>query len=200
MHPVFKAGKPKTDSLKCAYLYADGHVMCVFERNIKDLHTRLSYVQIAESIGVKLTGGSNGSRVVRVVFHSPAALVAAAALPSPVEARASIPTVDQGSDGTRDKGITWGGVTVESGIGAFHVPQSNVIGGDVTVQTGAEFDSTWADCVALEFLGTRDQPITKRYFRGANDSLTETSPMVVAPVVTATPESTASAETATPAN
>ena len=191
MHPVFKAGKPKTDALKCAYLYADGHVVCVFERTIKDLHTRLCYVQIAESIGVKLTGGSNGSRVARVVFHQPAALVAAAALPSPVSIRAAVPSLAGGSETSNRDGIAWGGLVVESGIGWYHDVESAIVGGNVTVQAGADCENTWADCVALEYLGTRDQPITKRYYRGANDSLTETSPMIAA-VATAT-ESTATA-------
>jgi prepilin-type processing-associated H-X9-DG protein len=192
MHPVFKAGKPKTDTLKCAYLYADGHVVAVFERAIKDLHTRLSYVQIAESIGVKLAGGNNGSRVARVCFHQPAALVAAAALPSPVSIRAAVPTLAGGSEISKRDGIAWGGLVVESGIGWYTDVESSIVSGNVTVQAGTEFEDTWADCVKLEFLGTRDQPITKRYFRGPNDSLTETSPMVAAAPATAT-ETTATA-------
>ena len=91
IHKVFRPVK-KGDELSCAYLYADGLVVTVFERRVRDLNNTIRYAKIADSIGIKTdfvpwTPEPHG----RVVFHEPAILIAASLMPGPV--RVSPPLV-----------------------------------------------------------------------------------------------------------
>jgi hypothetical protein len=145
LHPVFKPEK-KGDSLTCAYLHADGHVVTSWVRLVRDLDTRIHYVKVAETIGVVARFAAG-----RIVFHDPVALIAAASLPGDVTIRATRMAVEHGSENSKARGIAWGGVYVETDrfpLSSYCLPENEIVAGAVTVQLTPEFDAKFAETCA----------------------------------------------------
>lgn len=101
-----KVKKSELKTCKCAYLYADGHMVLKHEKNDPDAGT-ISWVTIYEHTGVKS------------YFSDGRLIVDAGALPfllhaSAVECKAA--TIKGGSDNTRRENIAVGSVTLRNGL------------------------------------------------------------------------------------
>ena len=135
MHKVFKPAR-KGDRLQSAYLYRDGHVVVVFERN--ELGTRINYVKIAQSIGIGIDGGDFN----RVVFHNPAMLVN---LSNSKDTRLAgyVPSVCHGSPNTKAQGILVGYISVNiAGAGSYQIHETGLISAGITIQNATgQWDS-----------------------------------------------------------
>lgn len=136
MHKVFKTDR-KGDSIRTAYFHSDGHVVVVFERY--ELGRHLTYVKIAESIGVRPVFQSG-----RIIFK-PAQLVAIAALPNP---QVGV-YMDNRSDTTKALGMRVDSVTVDSGVGHFSIHDTNVLSGAAEIQLDKDVE-VFADVARAE--------------------------------------------------
>jgi hypothetical protein len=145
IHKVFK-GEKKGDSLRCCYLYRDGHVVCVFERH--ELGVRLEYVKVAESIGVSVIGSSED--FTRVVFHDPALLIAFTSTGKKCYISAYTPSLERGSPNTKAKNMPIGYITLGlEGAGSFSVYQNDLISSGITIQGNNSINGIW-DYIAEE--------------------------------------------------
>lgn len=130
MHKVFKPFK-KGDELRSATIYGDGHVVVWFARWIRDTNTRIDYVKVAESIGVRASFEGY------ICFKNASMLIAISSLPN-ARIRAHAANVESGSDNTRKLGLVVGGFTVDSAYGYFIVNAlPELLSGSFTVQTNA---------------------------------------------------------------
>lgn len=155
MHPVFRP-KQRADRMRCAYLNADGSVVVIFERDLRDLGTRQEYVQLAETIGVRaqLQG--------RIVFHDAALLLAIAGMPGPVTVSASSLSLEHGSDKSRAQGVAVGSVTIRSPVGWFFLHETSLISESFHVQD--DIASTFADIEKAGRWGS-DTPVARVFRR-----------------------------------
>ena len=171
IHKVFRPQK-KGDVLRTAYLHADGHVVCIFERRV--FSTRVEYVKVAQSIGVHCNfpagePDAEGNRRAegRVVFHDPAALVALSQLP---DARVSFYT-DNASTKAKEHNVKVASLYVESpGFGGYCIDESSVNASAVTIQVPGTYtrfhdgkdNEVFADLRGKGWYGD-NQPIVDTY-------------------------------------
>jgi hypothetical protein len=139
IHKVFKPAR-KNDAHGAAYLYPDGHVVAVFHRH--ELGTRLTYVKVAQSIGITTSNLNRG----RIIFHSHMALAAAAAFCGHVTL-----FCDNTTEPDRAKGVRHDTVEISSRYGHFSLEDSSLHGGTITAQTGSdEHTETYAQTAGGE--------------------------------------------------
>jgi prepilin-type processing-associated H-X9-DG protein len=162
IHKVFKPAR-KGDIATAAYLYADGHVTVTFERT--ELGTRLRYLKIAESIGVR-----PGFRHGRIVFHNTAPLLAASLFGAHIAVYEDNTTE---TSPARKLGVRFSDIYIEThGHGSIRLSDSSIHGGGFTLQTteakAAEFSETFAEVARLDRMG--DTPILGVYPNASEDS------------------------------
>jgi len=135
---VFKPAV-KGDSIRCAYLYADGHATVSFERYLRDVDQTITYYRQIDNLGVKC---SFTGRIVFSQFGGVAwlrAMLAAGA----TYIRAREAATDAGSENTKRAGIAVGFVEVHTPLGTIHAYQlPGLMSGDQTYQpdVGEIFD------------------------------------------------------------
>lgn len=98
--------KRKNSVIAAAYVYADGHVVVLYEQtvNIGNARTTIKFAEIHESIcPVRMEG--------RMVFHRYHAAALLAMMQIADMVRADRPSIEAGSEWTKQLGIAWGSVT-----------------------------------------------------------------------------------------
>lgn len=164
MHKVFKPAK-KTDELKAAYLYADGHLITTFERRT-DVGI-LPYCKIAEKITKPIRSANYDSEfrysmktpdfTGRLVFHHPLTLAACLSLPDVVVHI----DFNNGSQATRRDGIHIDSVRFlsrsETILSINVLPQ---LSSGITIQPDAK-PEVWADLAERYHWG--DAEIVERF-------------------------------------
>lgn len=165
MHKVFKPQK-KTDELKCAYLYADGHLVTTFERRT-EVGT-LSYCKVAEKLTRPIDCTNEETRYSlkgpkfsgRIVFHNPLCLAACLSLPD----IHVLVAWNNGSEATRRDGIHIDSVYLRSGtlqtVFTFNcLPQ---LSSGITIQdTEVMKPEVWSDLAERYYWG--DSQIVERF-------------------------------------
>jgi len=99
--------------LTCVYLYSDGHAIEVFEKQDKDAGT-INFVHVHEKWTTAICGFTG-----RIVIGRYSGALAAICRRADV-IRATEPTLDAGSEGTRAKGIAFGTLEVKGKDGSLY--------------------------------------------------------------------------------
>ena len=119
-----KLFKPlKGERLSHAYLYGDGHLVVIFG---KWDHTYQRSLERAEVIEKYARPSFSG----RLVIHECGILPTIQG----ARVRASLPTIENGSENTRRLNLAVGTVSIESEIGSFHVSILECLSGPFTYQ------------------------------------------------------------------